>query len=104
MDISEIIKELNSRIKAKSPDFKGSYLYGSRARGDYREDSDVDIVLLFDKELTRDEKMDIYDILCDLDYEYNLIFMGLPYTQKQLEKNQIFHNEVVNKGIYYNAA
>lgn len=104
MDISEIIKELNSRIKAKFPNFLGSYLYGSYAKGTYNKDSDVDIVLIFDSKPSRDEKMGVYDILCDLDYKYNLILMGLPYTKTELEKNYVFHNEVVNKGIYYEAA
>lgn len=103
MDISEVIKELNSRIKEKYSDFRGSYLFGSRARGDYREDSDVDVVLLFDK-YDRNKEMEIYDILSDLDYKYDLVIMGMLYTMKELERNYIFHNEVVNKGIYYNAA
>lgn len=104
MDVSEVIKELNAIIKEKYPDFRGSYLFGSRARGDYREDSDVDIALIFDQEPTREEKMEIYGILCDIDYKYGLIFMGIPYTMQELERNYIFHNEVVNKGIYYDAA
>ena len=104
MDISEIINELNLKIKEKYPDFRGSYLYGSRARGDYREDSDVDVILLFDKEPSYDEKSEIYGLLCDLDYKYDIIIMGMPYTREQLERNYVFHNEVVNKGIYYNAA
>ncbi|MDD3436579.1 MAG: nucleotidyltransferase domain-containing protein [Candidatus Gastranaerophilales bacterium] len=104
MNISEIIKELNSKIKEKNLGFKGSYLYGSRAKGTYREDSDADVILVFDKELTRDEEVEIYDLLCDFDYKYNLIIMGLPYTMKELKKNYVFHDEVVNKGIYYDAA
>lgn len=104
MDISEVIKELNARIKEKYSDFRGSYLYGSRARGDYREDSDVDIVLIFDKEYDYDEEKKIYGLIGDLDYKYNLVLMPIPYTMEKLEKNYVFHNEVVNKGIYYDAA
>jgi predicted nucleotidyltransferase len=104
MDIAKIIKKLNKTIKKQFSYFRGSYLFGSRVRNDYREDSDVDIILMFDKMPTREEKMNIYDILCDLDYKYGLIFMGIPYTMKELKKNYIFHNEVVNKGIYYDAA
>lgn len=104
MDISEIIKELNSRIKEKYPDFRGSYLYGSRARGDYHEDSDVDIVLIFDTEHNYDEEKKIFSLIGDLDYKYDLVLMPIPYTMKKLEQNYVFHNEVVNKGIYYDAA
>ena len=104
MDISEIVKELNSKIKEKYSDFKGSYLYGSRARGDYREDSDVDVVLIFDKELDYDAEKSIYGISGEIDYKYNVVTMPLTFTMEQLERNYVFHDEVVNKGIYYDAA
>lgn len=104
MDISEVIKELNSRIKEKYSDFRGSYLYGSRARGDYREDSDVDIVLIFDKKPDRNTEMEVYGISGELDYKYDVVTMPLPFTMEELERNYVFHDEVVNKGIYYDAA
>ncbi|MFA7659040.1 MAG: nucleotidyltransferase domain-containing protein [Candidatus Gastranaerophilaceae bacterium] len=103
MDLPKIINELNSKIKKKYSDFRGSYLYGSRARGDYHKDSDVDIVLLFD-DYDRDKETGTYEILGDLDYKYDVVIMGILYTKKELERNLVFHNEVVNKGIYYNAA
>lgn len=103
MNISEVIKELNSKIKEKYSDFKGSYLYGSRARGDYREDSDVDIVAVFD-EVTRNKEMEIYGICGELDYKYDIVISLHLYTYPRLEKNYFYHNEVVNKGIYFEAA
>jgi uncharacterized protein len=104
MNISEIIKELNSRIKEKYSDFRGSYLFGSYARGDYHKDSDVDIVLIFDKNHDYDEEKEVHGIVADLNYENDVIIIGIPYTKKQLKKNCVFYNEVVNKGIYYEAA
>lgn len=104
MNISEVIKELNSRIKAKYPDFRGSYLFGSYAKGTYNEDSDVDVVLIFDEKPNRDVEMGICGISGDIDYEYDVITIPLTYTMQDLEKNYVFHNEVVNKGIYYDAA
>ena len=103
MDISEVIKELNSRIKEKYTDFKGSYLYGSRARGDYREDSDVDIVVIFD-EVDRDKAMEAYGICGEIDYKYDVVISLQLYTYPRLEINYVYHNEVVNKGIYFDAA
>jgi predicted nucleotidyltransferase len=100
MNISEIIKELNSLINEKYTDFKGSYLYGSRAKGNTKEDSDIDIIALFD-EVNRDKEMEIYGLVCDLDYKYDVFISLMPYTSKDLEMNHIFYNEVVNKGIFY---
>ncbi|MFA7657863.1 MAG: nucleotidyltransferase domain-containing protein [Candidatus Gastranaerophilaceae bacterium] len=104
MDLSKVIKELNLRIKEKYPDFRGSYLYGSRARGDYREDSDIDIVLVFEKTHSYDEEAEIHSIVADLNCKYDIVIIGIPYTKRQLKKNYVFHNEVVFKGIYYEAA
>jgi len=103
MDVSEIIKELNARIKEKYSDFKGCYLFGSYARGDFHKDSDIDIVALFDS-VDNDKEMEIYGIVGELDYKYDVFISLLLYTPPRLEKNYFFHNEVVNKGIYYNAA
>lgn len=100
MNIVEIISELNMLIAEKYKDFKGSYLFGSYARGDYTEDSDIDVVALFD-EYDRDKQMELYGITADLDYKYDVVISLIPRTLKELERNCVFHNEVVNKGIYY---
>ena len=100
MNISEIIKELNRLMNEKYTDFRGSYLYGSRAKGDAKEGSDIDIIALFD-EVNRDKEMEIYGLVCDLDYKYDAFISLMPYTSKDLEMNHIFYNEVVNKGIFY---
>ena len=45
-------------------------LYGSYARGDYREDSDVDIMILVD---LPDDELDQYaDELAEVGFEYNV--------------------------------
>jgi predicted nucleotidyltransferase len=101
--IINIIKELNQRIYEKFQDFKGVYLFGSRAKGDFKPDSDIDLVALFDS-VDRDKEMEIYGIVCDLDYKYDIFIELFTYTPEKLEKNYIFRNEVVNKGVFYGAA
>ena len=45
--------------------------------------------------------MEIYDIISDLDFEHDVFIELFSYTQKGLEKNPVFYNEVVNKGYFY---
>ncbi|MEM1533200.1 MAG: nucleotidyltransferase domain-containing protein [Desulfurococcaceae archaeon] len=44
----EFVKEASIRLKELGFIVRGAYLVGSRARGDYTEESDVDIVLVID--------------------------------------------------------
>ncbi len=46
IQVIDNIKQLALRVLPKGSSL---YLYGSRARGDYREDSDWDLLLLIDK-------------------------------------------------------
>lgn len=49
---------------------KSVILYGSYARGDYTEDSDIDIMILVD---LSDDKLDSYiDSLSELGFQYNI--------------------------------
>ena len=53
---------------------KSAYLYGSYARGDYRENSDIDIMVLTtltDEEI-RQIKTTIYDVAFDFQMEYGV--------------------------------
>ena len=42
----KIIDELKAELKSKYPDFRGIYLFGSRARGDFQNDSDYDLAFI----------------------------------------------------------
>jgi len=100
--VDEIARKLRDSLKESIEDFEGLYVFGSQVRGDAKEDSDVDIVVLFGQEYfgMPDElfevlfqmRIDYYDML-DLDV--------LPYTIDNLQQNYIFYDEVVNKGVFY---
>lgn len=66
------IKELGRQIL---PEGASLWLYGSRARGDARPDSDYDLLILLDKEkVTSDDRRYSYDLFVDglgMDAEIN---------------------------------
>lgn len=97
------IKEVNKEINLKYKDFKGSYLFGSRVKGEFKADSDVDIVVVFE-EITRDKEFDVYRIISDLMYKYDCFIDIHLLTPEKLKQNPFFYEEVVDKGIFYEAA
>jgi len=71
-------RELQEILKRYTADVRALYgerlceviLYGSYARGDYREDSDIDIMILVD-DMSEDEMYRKRSELSELDYNYN---------------------------------
>jgi len=101
--LNKLVKELNSRIAKDYPDFKGCYLYGSRVRKTHHQDSDVDIVAIFDY-IDSEKDLKIRGIVCELMYKYDIYIDFRTYTHNELSRNPIYYNEVVNKGLFYDAA
>lgn len=54
MDIDKILRKLKTLISKISPDAK-TILYGSYARGDSNQDSDIDLLVLLPDSLTPDQ-------------------------------------------------
>ncbi len=100
MNIPEIINELNKKLKEKYADFSGSYFYGSRAVENFEENSDVDLVGIFN-DINREKRMEMWDIIGELEYKYNIFIDFQPMTEFELKRNSIYFNEVTQKGSFY---
>ena len=99
--IQKIILELIRLIKESYPNFIGVYLYGSQITGKVHKYSDIDIVLLFNSDLERMQKLDLAGIIGDLELSFNVFIDYHPYTVKELEKNPFYYESVVEEGIYF---
>jgi len=101
--IPKIVNELNIELKKLFADFEGLYVYGSQINGTPNEDSDIDIVAILDA--SDDEKrFDMWGKKAFLSYKYDIFIDLQPMTRKELERNYIYHDEVVNKGVFYAVA
>lgn len=98
-----IIKKLNNKLTHCFADFKGIYFYGSRAKNTHSEDSDIDIVAIFDK-IDREKRMEIWGIVGQIESEYNAFIDLHPMTKEELELNPFYYEQVVGNGIFYEAA
>jgi len=102
--IEKIIQDLNKKLFSKFNNFEGIYLYGSRAKGNYGPESDIDIIVLFKDSYCQKTESELAEIIIKIELEYNVFVDYHPMTLKELKRNQVFYNEVVNKGFYYEAA
>jgi len=101
MDDREIIKKIKKTVSSKAPSAK-VILYGSRARGDNRSDSDIDILILLDKKkITREDEKRVKYPLYDIKFETGMIVSALVLAKSDWEsKHKItpFYDNVSREG------
>lgn len=56
--IDKIVREYVETVAAKNQDFVTAYLFGSYAKGTQREESDIDVAIIFDP-LRDEDKFDL---------------------------------------------
>ena len=100
--VQDVITALKTSFNSSFDDFEGMYLYGSQARGDFNKnkDSDIDIVAVF-KEENKEKRRLIWRIVSRVEYDFDVSIDLHPMTKESLEKNTVFHNQVVENGIFF---
>ena len=102
---NKIIKVLLEEIKQKYPDFLGVYLFGSRARSDFHEDSDYDLAIIFSRQIDSQLKREISSIIALIMVEYDVIIDNPVLNYKDLiEPITPLRENIKKEGIFYAAA
>jgi uncharacterized protein len=102
---NKIIQELLVELKEKYSDFRGIYLFGSRARGDYNKDSDYDLAIIFDRKIDTKLKREISRIIACLMVKYQIIVDNPVMDMNDLiEPITPLRENIKNEGIFYEAA
>ena len=78
-------------------------LYGSQARGEATPESDVDMLILLDSEITLQERSSIHDRLYEIGLECDLVIStmikSVPYWERPISRATSLYQAVQNEGI-----
>lgn len=76
------------------------WLYGSEARGDARPDSDIDLLVLFNKQKVEDDDREkVYDITMPIEWDAGVAINPIMLSKKQWESRMTpFRLNVLNDG------
>ncbi len=105
MDYSQVVGRIKQVAAHVLPKGSTLYLYGSRARGEARQDSDWDLLILLDKQnIEVSDKDDIVFPFVDLGWEIGEDISARAFTKKQWfeGRHPLFYFNVENdKQILY---
>ena len=108
-ELNEILKKI---VKVYREIYKNDichmYLYGSYARGDFNEGSDIDIVAIVkgDRRELQDKLKQIWDVSADMELDYEVIISPtvIPYEEFQRYQNVLpYYRNIVQEGVELSA-
>ena len=67
------LEELKERLVQRFPDAE-IILYGSKARGDFEKESDIDLLILVESQITSRLEEEITHITYDIELKYDVVF------------------------------
>lgn len=87
MTHEQVIKAMGDKLRSIDPSAK-AYLFGSRARGDARDDSDWDVLILLDKPRVTLEDYNKYSYpLWELGWNFDELINTVIFTEKEWREN-----------------
>lgn len=100
---NSLFKRIGKSIRSKDPNAE-AILFGSRARGDNRSNSDWDILILIDNEIVTNEIEDkfrdgLYSIELDSGQIISTFIYPKKYWKSKLKYSPLYKN-VTQEGIY----
>lgn len=96
MKVKELQNKIAHTIHTKDPNAE-AYLFGSRARGDHKTDSDWDILILVDdpeftNEIDEKFRQELYELEIDNNQVISLIIYPKKFWKKKLKYSPLYDN------------
>ena len=81
-----VLSQFISRIKNLKKKIKASYLFGSRARGTERPDSDYDLLLVVTQDFSLSDKDKLYDGVMDILLETGRLISLKIFKEREFQR------------------
>ncbi len=89
-----------NKISLMYPMIKEIILYGSKARGDYEEESDIDLLFIADSALPREKRSEIYDAIYEIEVQHDVIASVVFISESDFRsKESYFLRQVKKEGV-----
>ena len=102
MNRKEVVGRLKNLIKSVAPNSQ-TILYGSEARGDNKQNSDIDILILVDKDVLSPTEEDVITApIYDLEIETGTVISPVVMTSRTWEaakRKTLFYYNVMKDGV-----
>ena len=98
----EILQQIAIKVRNVAPKSASVYLYGSRARGDNRKDSDWDLLILLDKEtITLSDIDEVAYPIREMGWALGADINPILYTKKEWKESSFtpFYKNVTEDSI-----
>ncbi len=98
----QALRKLKEKIKERFAEAK-IILYGSKVRGDFDEESDIDILVLIDEDVNNQIEEEILKIVYEIELEYGVVFGKIieskSFWNSELAKAMPLHQNIDKEGI-----
>ena len=100
--IEKVIKQISKFLKERFIDFNGIYFYGSRVRGKFSPDSDYDLILVFEREITWQFKEEIRHMIYEFEDKYDIFIDSKIVSSKEMDLDRMpLIQNVKKEGVFY---
>jgi type I restriction enzyme S subunit len=101
-EVLRIVRKLRTELqRIYGPRLRGVYLFGSYARGDADDDSDIDVAIVLDRLTSRfEERQRCSEIRADLSLEHKCVINPFFFNEEEFQSGKyLLHRKVAKEGI-----